>query len=260
MWIRWDLKLDYYKLRTALGELVYMCQLDEVVVTGYGNHVKHFPVSRFFDRDLPWNLSGNYGNGFAGTWVGNQSDRDNGVSGSSGNSTQLRRSTSELLSPSQLNSCLQGHVFEDLYDLLGISVEGAKDLYGILDTETKSRLVYNYCKSLKYNTGIQVKNYRNIYRNVIPKRFKLTSTALSVGSYAFIINEVSTKKAVCASNVLDLVITTVGLCPTYGWIISGVYFAADHIIVAATGKDIGNHLNEFIEDEFGIDDGVLISW
>lgn len=254
------LKLDYYKLRTALGELIYICQLDEVVVTGYGNHVKHFPVSRFFDRDLPWNLSGNYGNGFAGTWVGNQSDRDNGVSGSSGNSTQLRRLPSELLSPSQLNSCLQGHVFEDLYDLLGISVEGAKDLYGILDTETKSRLVYNYCKSLKYNTGIQVKNYRNIYRNVIPKRFKLTSTALSFGSYAFIINEVSTKKAVCASDVLDIVINSVGVCASYGWIISGVYFAADHIIEAATGKDIGNHLNEFIEDEFGIDDGVLISW
>ena len=42
--------------------------------------------------------------------------------------------------------------------------------------------------------------------------------------------------------------------------ISGVYFAADHIIVSATGKDIGDYLNEFIDDKYGIDDGVLISW
>lgn len=255
------LKLDYYKLRTALGELVYMCQLDEVVVTGYGNHVKHFPVSRFFDRDLPWNLSGNYGNGFAGTWVGNQSDRDNGVSGSSGNSTQLRRSPSELLSPSQLNSCLQGHVFEDLNNLLGISVGGAKYLYDVLDTGTKSNLVYNFSKSLKYNTGIQVKNYRNIYRNVIPKSFKWTGKALGAVSVFYTgIDALLLKSEVRASHLLDVTITGLSFIPVYGWVISGVYFAADHIIVSATGKYIGDYFNEFIDDEFGIDDGVLISW
>ena len=111
----------------------------------------------------------NYGNGFAGTWVGNQSDRDNGVSGSSGNSTQLRRLPSELLSPSQLNSCLPGHVFEDLNNLLGISVGGAKYLYDVLDTGTKSNLVYNFSKSLKYNTGIQVKTIGIFIEMLFPK-------------------------------------------------------------------------------------------
>ena len=121
-------------------------------------------------------------------------------------------------------------------------------------------MVHKVSKELKKRTGIKVKGYGNLYRNVIPKYFKWTGKALSAVDYAFIINDIADRSELCASDLLGIGITTVGVLSPYGWIICGVYMGSDLIIKSVTGKDIGDYFNDLMDDEFGLDDGVLKKW
>ena len=62
-----------------------------------------------------------------------------------------------------------------------------------------------------------------------------------------------------ASHVLDVTITGLSLIPGGGWIVGLTYFGADSLTRITTGKSIGAHLDEAVEENFDRDNGMLIN-
>ena len=56
------------------------------------------------------------------------------------------------------------------------------------------------------------------------------------------------------SHILDLSVAGIGTIPVFGWIVAGVYVIADGITYAATGKSIGEHLDEVDWDNLNVID------
>ena len=143
---------------------------------------------------------------------------------------------------------------------LGIANGYIKYAFESLKTADKSKLVYDLSKEIESITGNIISNYSNLYRNSIPEFFDKAGTVLSLGSYSYIFADVLQKREFLASHFLDASLTTIGwLCP-YGWVICGVYYGSNLIIQGVTGKEIGDYLNEYIDDEFGVVGGALIRW
>lgn len=132
--------------------------------------------------------------------------------------------------------------------------------YNKIPTSTKSKYVYETSKFLKQKTGIKIKGYSNIYRNVIPKTFRVIGNTSSVISFGKVGCDVVNARQVKGSNILDATIGTISLIPRWGWIADGVYFGSDVMVTLFTGNSIGEHLDYYIEDNFDKNNGTLLKW
>lgn len=253
-----------FKFKTEWGEVATMIWLNEIVVTPKRNFViEDFQSTVFGDGDdYGFNTGiGGYGRGNGmGSGIGEDPFRGGGPGNGHGSMQPRSNSHYGLTSPSQLYRSSLSFDAADINSLLGLGVDAAENYFNNLKTSDKSRLVHKVSKELKKRTGIKVKGYGNLYRNVIPKYFKWTGRALSAGDYVLTGFDIFHDKELSASHILDLSITSIGWLLPSGWVICGLYFGSNIIIESATGKEIGDYLNEFIDDEFGTDGGAIIRW
>ena len=146
-----------------------------------------------------------------------------------------------------------------LNEHLGIANGYIKYAFEHLSTEDKSKLVYDLSKEIESITGNKIRNYSKIYNKSIPAFFEKVGKRIGYAGFAFTaFDALLIEKKFCASHILDVAITGLGFIPVYGWVINGVYYGSNLIIEGITGKDIGDYLNGYIEDEFGINGGVII--
>lgn len=142
---------------------------------------------------------------------------------------------------------------------LGIANGFADYIFENLPTRDKSKLVYDLSKEIESITGNKIRNYSNIYRNSIPVFFTKAGHDIGYAGLAIVVADAAVnKQGIYASHIMDAAIVGLGFIPFYGWIINGVYFGSNLIVKGVTGKEIGDYLNLYIENEFGLEDGALI--
>lgn len=148
-------------------------------------------------------------------------------------------------------------------DGLGV-LGGAKDLFEELSwkkmaTSDKSKLAWDFTKYMKgKGFNISAKNSA-IYNTKIPKTLKITGYGLAAVSTAFTVADIADKGEIRASHVLDVTITGLSLIPGGGWAVGLAYFGADALTRITTGKSIGQHLDEAVEEKYDMDNGMLIN-
>lgn len=230
-----------------------MVYLDEVVVTDKGNFIK---------PTLPL-LSEKYINGelsmlpgFSYNGIDTQRGWNNGTNGGgSSNGSGEASDNSE-----QSNDIKLIDVLKYANSSLNLCHDVIKHYFNNLKTAEKSKLVYDFRKKLRNKTEIIIKKPSDIYRKVIPKTLKWSGRILVAGDYALTTTNIFVNNELCASDILDLGKTTICLVIPYGWIIAGVYFVSDGITKLVTGKGFGDYLNEFMDNEFGLNKGAIIEW
>ncbi|MDG4950159.1 hypothetical protein NLM59_04425 [Weeksellaceae bacterium KMM 9724] len=132
----------------------------------------------------------------------------------------------------------------------------------LLSTSQKSKIVWDSKKWIKnsFNYKVPFKNAK-LYRNLIPKGFTGTGVGLGVLSSGMIVYDVIDTKNIKASHLLEGAVTGVSFIPPWGWVVGGVYFGADLVTELVSDKSIGEHLDEWIDDQEGrANDGVLVEW
>ena len=169
------LELEYHLFRVKLGELIYTCQLDEVVAIGYRNHVINYPVSRFFNGEISLNFFDN--NHYLAEKRGNSFDGD-GVSGSGGYATQLSAHNKPQVSsfsnePTNLSKCLETTSFG--LSSFSALTENSKATYVF----GKNNDLYELRISKAGNDWIYGKRSHSVAK--LSKRLSLLSTVLDVG-------------------------------------------------------------------------------
>jgi hypothetical protein len=151
---------------------------------------------------------------------------------------------------------------KDLYDALGIG-QGYFENYGYnsISTASKSKFVWESRKLLNTRLGINiVKSNSEIYRNAIPKGIKGVGLGMWIVSGGLVVTDVVINKSIKASNILDATITGLSFIPGCGWAIGGLYLGADLLTKAISGKSIGQHLDEAVEENFDFDKGELVKF
>ena len=150
---------------------------------------------------------------------------------------------------------------KDAYDLFSTGLAYLENVgYNKIPTSTKSKYVYELNKILKVNYGIKLGKNSHIYRNVIPKGLKGVGTGLGVLSEALVVVDVVQNRSLKASNVLDASIGAISFVPGWGWLVGAAYFGADMITKGITGKSIGDHVDQFVEEKFNADAGSIVNW
>lgn len=150
----------------------------------------------------------------------------------------------------------------DAYDLTGTGLSYVEEVkWKGMSTGQKSKFVYDSRKSIEHVTGWKIKGTNSsFYRNTIPKTMKGVGLGMGAVSGVLIVNDVIQKKQVRASHILDAAVTGVSFIPGGGWIIGGAYLGLDLISRGISGKSIGEHLDEAVEERFNKDNGALINW
>ena len=149
-------------------------------------------------------------------------------------------------------------------DGIGV-VGGAKDLFEELswnkmNTSSKSKITWDFTKYIKgKGFNISTKN-RVLYNTKIPKGLKYTGYGLAAISTAFTVADIAEKQEIRASHVLDVTMTGLSLIPGGGWIVGLTYFGLDTLTRVTTGKSIGKHLDEAVEENFDKENGMLINF
>ena len=150
---------------------------------------------------------------------------------------------------------------KDAYDLFSTGLAYLENVgYNKIPTSTKSKYVYELNKILKVNYDIKLGKNSHIYRNVIPKGLKGVGTGLGVLSEALVVVDVVQNRSLKASNVLDASIGAISFVPGWGWLVGAAYFGADMITKGITGKSIGDHVDQFVEEKFNADAGSIVNW
>ncbi len=72
--------------------------------------------------------------------------------------------------------------------------------------------------------------------------------------------DVVQNRSLKTSNVLDASIGAISFIPGWGWLVGGTYFGADMITKGITGKSIGDHVDQFVEEKFNADAGSIVNW
>lgn len=252
------------KFYSDLGELLTMIYLDEVVVTEKGNYVEEITsYSSFWGDDsygMGLGLNGR-GNGLLPDPASGGGNGGNGSCGSSdgeGVTTQLNFYDKIVTIISKYSGIIS--TAENINTSLGIIVGAGKPYFESRKTETKSRWVHKVNNKLKKWTGIRIRNYSNLYRNEIPAFLKNTGRKLGIASFLYTGFDAALKKEIRASHISDVIVTSLGFIPVYGWVINGVYFGTNIVINEITGKEIGDYLNDYVDNEFGTDNGAIISF
>ena len=230
-----------------------MVYLDEVVVTDKGNFIKPtLPLlsEKYINGELSM-LPGFSYNGIDTQRGWNFETNGGGSSSGSGEASDGGQQTNDIKIID---------VLKYANSTLGLCHDIIEHYFNNLKTAEKSKLVYDLRKKLKNKTGIIIKKPSDIYRKVIPKTLKWSGITLIAGKYFMSAYDIFDNKALHASDILDLGITTICLVIPYGWIIGGVYFVSDVITKLVTGKDFGDYLNDYFNNELGIDNGILKSF
>lgn len=124
-----------------------------------------------------------------------------------------------------------------------------------MSTAVKSKFAWNNANRLAL-LGLKGSTSA-LYRNKIPGTLKGVGIGMGLFSLGVTGIDIVNTGQLKASNILDASITCIGFIPGYGWIAGAVYFGADIVTKGLTGKSIGNHLDEYIEEKFDKDDGAL---
>ena len=92
-----------------------------------------------------------------------------------------------------------------------------------------------------------VSSTNKVFKNVVKPTLKVakagTKKIPGVG-LVMTVGDMAINQEVKPSHILDLTVAGVGTIPVFGWIVAGVYVIADGVTYAATGKTIGEHLDE----------------
>lgn len=137
-----------------------------------------------------------------------------------------------------------------------------------MTTAQKSKKVYDAKKVLK-KTGVKVKaRNADLYRSKIPKALKVGGRVLGAISFGLLLNDIRESRGVKGSHILDAAGLGVCFLGPYGLAAGAVYFVGDLIYMGYTYFDtgearrIGDELNDWIEKEFEVENGVLwdLNW
>ena len=261
----------YYDDYTIDGENIRTHRvLDDVVIVGFNNNRNNASMNiSFSDGFLPMGSLTFYANWTSQYQVTGNQNKGNGntfFGGSGGVSAQLRNDPIDwsqyhvVTSPSMPQPYWQSLIIgaSGLNQRLGIANGYIKYVFENLSTGDKSKLVYDFSKEIESITGNKIRNYSNLYRNSIPNFSKTVGKTIGFAGFIYTgIDAVFIEHGIYASHIMDVVINSLGFIPVYGWVINGVYYGSNLIIQGVTGKEIGEHLNLYIENEFGLEDGAI---
>ncbi|KIA95235.1 hypothetical protein OC25_07950 [Pedobacter kyungheensis] len=190
-------------------------------------------------------------------------DSKNGVSYSSGDDKGLGMDShpNDGVIESTYVEGKSGFGKKDAYDVFGTGVGYVENVtWKGLSTAAKSKIAWDALKLVKNLTGYRVPvSTSGLYRGIstaLPK----VGVGLGVVSGAIVVGKVLVNKQIKASDVLDGVVTGVSFIPGGGWIVGGVYLGADLLTKYVSGKSIGDHLDNYVEEKFDKDGGTLTSW
>ena len=244
------------------GVLLYFkCLLDDVVIIGQRKNASmniSLNDGVYGGWTSPLQISGNQpgNNGYGNTFFGG----GGGVSAQLSNDPVDWSQYSMVTSPSLPQPYWQSLIIGAgrLNEHLGIANGYAEFAFKNLKTADKSKLVYDLSKKIESITGNKIRNYSNLYRNSIPNFSKTVGKTIGFAGFIYTgIDAVFIEHGIYASHIMDVVINSLGFIPVYGWVINGVYYGSNLIIQGVTGKEIGEHLNLYIENEFGLEDGAI---
>ncbi|HCA07162.1 DUF6443 domain-containing protein [Chryseobacterium sp.] len=191
-------------------------------------------------------------------------DRDNMISYTKGNDSDLAASDAHD-NDGVVESVLvtkTPYSQKDAFDLTTTDISLFENIaWKGMSTAQKSKFVWDAKKIIKTTTGLKIPGSTSSwYRAKIPKAMKGIGVAGGAVAGAVIIYDVVDSKQIKASNILDAVVTGVSFVPGWGWVVGGVFFGADMITKGLTGQSIGDHVDNYIEENYGKDDGALIDW
>lgn len=162
-----------------------------------------------------------------------------------------------------------GSAFESLYDStnkrLGQINDYSEFLYNLNRCYGGSRLsqpLWNVNSFIKYHAPYLNRNFHlstfhpsHLYKGItngVDKLYRYGKVAGRFSSAMTVGKLIWTGGDISASDALDVGISSVALfVPGYGWMIEGGYLLLDTGVELCTGKNIGEHLNECMKDEYG---------
>lgn len=149
---------------------------------------------------------------------------------------------------------------KDLFDVAGTDLAYAENVaWKGMSTASKSKFAWDASKSLA-TLGVKIGTTSSLYKSIIPKGMKGVGVGMGLISAGLVVSDVVINEQIKASNVLDGVITGASFIPGWGWVIGGAYLGADLITKGVSGKSIGQHLDEAVEEKYDLDNGTLKSW
>ncbi|SDI27128.1 RHS repeat-associated core domain-containing protein, partial [Flavobacterium omnivorum] len=148
---------------------------------------------------------------------------------------------------------------KDLFDVAGTDLAYAENIaWKGMSTASKSKFAWDNADKL---ARIGLKGSTSVlYKTKIPTAMKGVGVGMGLVSAGLVVSDVVINEQIKASNVLDGVITGASFIPGWGWVIGGAYLGADSITKGVSGKSIGQHLDEAVEEKYDLDNGTLTSW
>lgn len=148
----------------------------------------------------------------------------------------------------------------DLNAALGAGNSAFTFWFNSLSTAQKSKYTYDLSKYITNKTDIKLPKNSHIYRNVVPSGLKYIGYGSSAIAGGEIVWRVYSTRTVKSSTILDASIVGASFIPGVGWVIGVAYFGCDITTKLVTGKSIGDHLDSFIEENYGVKGGTLLQW
>lgn len=123
---------------------------------------------------------------------------------------------------------------------------------------TQVKHTYDAMKWAK-SKGIKIKTKPSVFVDkTLPRVLKRASRVVNAVAIFVILHDVYKDRAFKTSHSLDAVMFGVSFIPYCGWAISAGYFIIDTGVDLITDKSFGDRLDEWAEEEFGLEDGVLL--
>lgn len=151
---------------------------------------------------------------------------------------------------------------ETTFDITSTSIDIVENLkWNKMSTAQKSKFVWDVNKKLASKMGYKLRGSTSSwYRQKIPKGFTKIGYGTAIISGTIIAFDVIESNQIRASHVLETAITGASFIPGWGWVVGGLYLGADLLTTGITGSSIGEHLDQAVEEHYGLDDGALINF
>ena len=149
-----------------------------------------------------------------------------------------------------------------IFDITSTSIDIVENLkWNKMSTAQKSKFVWDVNKKLASKMGYKLRGSTSSwYRQKIPKGFTKIGYGTAIISGTIIAFDVIESNQIRASHVLETAITGASFIPGWGWVVGGLYLGADLLTTGITGSSIGEHLDQAVEEHYGLDDGALINF
>ena len=151
---------------------------------------------------------------------------------------------------------------ETTFDITSTSIDIVENLkWNKMSTAQKSKFVWDVNKKIASKIGYKLLgNTSSWYRQKIPKGFRIAGRVTGAASIGLIGIDIYKSEKIKASHLLNTAVTGASFIPGWGWVVGGLYLGADLLTTGITGSSIGEHLDQAVEEHYGLDDGALINF